>query len=141
MNDDPLGCLLVTVAVILAAIFTAWAFDLNNYFSDEITAYRLECSVPFNNKGQCDGDLTTVLKLTFRILDERQEIIYWHQAELDMAIGSINKFEDCMIIDRKNWQCKDWRMVDGIITTNIYRQIKHVSKFAWWKQKVEKWLK
>jgi len=129
--------IVVTVAVILAA----WAFDLNNYFSDEITLYRLECSVPFNNEGECDGDLKTSVKINYRIVDEKQEVIYWYPETVE-TVG-LGKYEDCIIIDRKNWQCGDMRMVDGLLITSGnwgLWGLKHVSKFAWWKQKVEQWL-
>jgi len=132
--DDQAGCFSLIVIVILAA----WVFNLN-YFSDEITAYSLECSVPFNNEGECDGDLKTFSKFNFRILDERQEVLHWFPGTIEGA--GIEKHKDCRIIDRKNWQCGELRMVDGIITPPIHFTIKHVSKFAWWKQKVEQWLK
>jgi len=141
MNDDAIGCLLVIV-VIVAVILAAWAFDLNNYFSDEITAYSLDCSVPFNNEGKCDGNLKTSRKVNFRILDVRQEVIWWYP-EMGKETG-LGKYKDCVIMDRKNWQCEDIGMVDGLLITSGnwgLWGLKPVSKFAWWKQKVEQWLK
>jgi len=133
MDDDAIGCF----SLIVIAIFAAWVFNLN-YFSDEITTYSLECSVSFNNEGKCDGDLKTSLKFNYRILDERQEVLQWFPGTIGEA--GIEKHKDCRIIDRKNWQCEDIRMVDGIITPPIYFTSKHVSKYDWWIQKVKQWL-
>jgi len=132
--DDAIGCF----SLIVAVIFAAWVFDLN-YFSDEVTQYSLKCSVPFNNEGECDGDLKTFHKFNFRILDERQEVIWWNPEKVEES--GIGKNKDCRIIDRKNWQCEGIQIVDGIFPPPpINLKVKYVSKFAWWKQKIKQWL-
>jgi len=140
MSDDGAGF----IGFFLVVAFLIWVFDWSP-FSDEVTSYSLECSTQFDENGECTGAVNVSTIVNYRVLDERQEVLYWYPDGIyGVKISDLFKLNNCLIINRKNWECKNvndndqsiTKMIDGIQAPRIVNQKKYVSKFKWWKEKL-----
>lgn len=94
-----LGKFLGSVILLLIIISIYKFFNLGGLFSSEITEYPVMCKEkPVLNR--CDNLEYTLSKTTYKVISNRQEVIYWVE---DFSPERLTK---CAIKDKKNWSCK-----------------------------------
>ena len=87
--------------MLLLIVVSIYKFlNIGGFFRSEITEYPVMCKKePTLNK--CQNPDSTLNKTTYKILKNRQEVLYWSSVD-DVP----RKLTKCAIKDRKNWSCK-----------------------------------
>ena len=85
-------------AIIIFLVLMVSIIDFG-FLKSEITNYQMRCHILDNAKSCYVSN-----PVTYKVSTEQQEVLSW------MNIGSgqttIEKYTDCAIRDRKNWNCK-----------------------------------
>src|SRR5215218_8086666 len=82
----------VTIAVYY---FVDWRF-----LQSEITAYPIRCKDKII-LSQCNKPQYTLNPRTFKVLHDKQEVLYWSWAN-----HRVDKLTKCAVVDRRNWKCR-----------------------------------
>lgn len=93
---NPIISLVILGVVIL---FVIKVFDWG-FFKSEITAYPAMCSEKVA-LGSCSNPEFTLNRTTYKVLSDRQEVLYWSEVS-----GDVQRLTKCAVKDRKNWSCK-----------------------------------
>lgn len=97
---DILSKFLGFIVLILLIVSIYKFLNIGSLFSSEITNYPVLCKEkPILN--QCDNPEYTLGKTTYKILSNRQEVLYWHE-----LYKKTERLTKCAIKDKKNWSCK-----------------------------------
>lgn len=95
-KTNPLiGLLIIGFFVILLLKVIDWGF-----LKSEITEYPVQCKEKVS-LNRCNNPYYTLGRTTYKVLPNRQEVLYWNE-----AISNIEKLTKCAVKDRKNWSCK-----------------------------------
>ena len=128
------------VATLLPAILALWLFDLNP-FSAEITVYSVYCGKDTGEEGKC----INLSPITYEASPDRQEVAYWTET------GTPATLTDCMVRDRKNWECwykdgagrlsmTDSEFRDEIrnaaLNQDVFDSVRYMPKWKWWAVKI-----
>lgn len=130
---------------IILGLFLILIFKLFDwgFLKGEITEYPVQCEhvVSLN---QCKSPQFTLNKTTYKILSNRQEVIYWSE-----VTKTPDKLSNCAVINRKNWSCeykdksaklgftdgKYWSITNPEMATPVGldydSKIYYVSRFQW----------
>ncbi|TSC94409.1 MAG: hypothetical protein CEN87_530 [Parcubacteria group bacterium Licking1014_1] len=93
------GKFLGLILLILLIISFYKFLNISGFFNSEITEYPVVCKEePVLN--QCNNPEYTLRKTTYKVIYNRQEVIYWTE---DFSTQRLTR---CAIKDKKNWSCK-----------------------------------
>lgn len=95
---DKIGNIIGVLFFIVFLLLVIKAFDWG-FLKGEITEYPVQCTHKLNYGG-CNEPQFTLNKTTYKVLPDRQEVLYWNEAS-----GTVEKLSKCAVKNRKNWSC------------------------------------
>ena len=114
----------------------AWASDFIT-MQGERTVYTVECRQGEWKADVCSGTVAPGLRYRYRALRAHREVIFWTLGTSDRS----GKFDDCDILDGRNWLCRPNVDVGRSITREmaqgepvpgpLTRPFRAVSKWRW----------
>ena len=138
--DEGIG---TTIFLLLVGL-VIWLFSESFAYS-EITVYQLYCTTGPWNGAICPGRIETANPISYKPITDQQLVVSWN------SDGVLDKFNDCVVRNVKNWSCDrgpsvlepnttlEWRMVDGDYAetgtsalVGLARQYRQVPKWRWW---------
>jgi hypothetical protein len=124
------------ILVLAVLIFSAWASDFIT-MQGERTIYTVDCHDGAWTEDRCSGTVVAGTRYRYRALKPHNEVIFWTVGSADHS----GRFDDCAILDGRNWVCKPGSDTARSITLTmsngapvpspLTRPFRAVSKWRW----------